>query len=60
MSDNVVIYTAKIISLRRFKDDAKEVLEGLECGIRLENFSDIKNGDTIECFENIEIAQAVG
>jgi translation initiation factor IF-2 len=58
--DNVVIYTAKIASLRRFKDDAREVSEGLECGIRLENFTDIKAGDVIECFENIEIAQAVG
>ncbi|MDB5038100.1 MAG: translation initiation factor, partial [Bacteriovoracaceae bacterium] len=58
--DNVVIYTAKIISLRRFKDDAREVLEGIECGIRLENFTDIKVGDVIECFENIEVAQAVG
>jgi translation initiation factor IF-2 len=58
--DGVVIYTAKIASLRRFKDDAREVLEGLECGIRLENFTDIKVGDVIECFENIEIAQAVG
>ena len=57
--DNVVIFTSKIQSLRRFKDEAKEVAEGLECGIRLENFTDIKPGDIVECFENIEIQQAV-
>ncbi len=58
--DNVVIYTTKVQSVRRFKDDAREVVEGFECGIRLENFTDMKAGDIIECFENIEIAQAVG
>lgn len=58
--DNVVVYTSKIASLRRFKDDAKEVAEGFECGIRVEDFSDLKAGDIIECFENIEIRQAVG
>jgi translation initiation factor IF-2 len=57
--DSVVVYTAKIASLRRFKDDAKEVLEGFECGIRLENYSDLKPGDIIECFETIEMKQAV-
>ncbi len=49
--DGVVIYTGKIASLKRFKDDVKEVPAGYECGIRIENFQDIKVGDIIEAFE---------
>ena len=60
LRDSVVVYTTKIGSLRRFKDDAKEVAEGFECGIRLDNFTDLKPGDIIECFETIETRQAVG
>ena len=48
--DGVVIYTGKISSLRRFKDDVKEVLAGFECGIGVENFNDIKVGDNLEAF----------
>jgi len=51
LRDNVVIYTGKLSSLRRFKDDAKEVAAGYECGIGLENYNDIKDGDIIEAFE---------
>jgi len=51
MRDDVVIYTASISSLRRFKDDVNEVRSGLECGIGLENNTDIKPGDVIETFE---------
>lgn len=51
LRDNVVVYTGGIISLRRFKDDVNEVRAGLECGITLENFQDIKQGDIIEAFE---------
>ena len=50
MRDGVVIYTGNIGSLRRFKDDVKEVLTGYECGIGVENFNDIKIGDQIEAF----------
>jgi len=50
LRDNVVIYEGKVGSLRRFKDDASEVRSGFECGIGLENFSDIKNGDVIEAY----------
>jgi len=57
--DSVVIYDSKIQSLRRFKDDAKEVAEGFECGLKLENFTDIKVGDIIEVYEKVEIAKAV-
>ncbi len=48
--DGVVIYTGKISSLKRFKDDAKEVLAGFECGIGVENYNDIKVGDNLEAF----------
>jgi translation initiation factor IF-2 len=50
LRDNVIVYTGKVSSLKRFKDDAKEVLQGYECGIGLENFNDIKVGDIIESF----------
>lgn len=53
--DGVVIYTGSIDSLKRFKDDVKEVASGYECGISLRNFSDIKEGDYIEGYEEIEI-----
>jgi translation initiation factor IF-2 len=49
--DSVVVYTGKIASLRRFKDDAREVTSGYECGIGLEDYPDIKSGDVIEVFE---------
>ncbi len=48
--DDVVIYQGKIVSMRRFKDDIKEAVEGYECGIALENYKDIKLGDIIEAF----------
>ena len=48
--DGIVIYTGKVSSLKRFKDDAKEVAAGYECGITIANYNDIKVGDVIECF----------
>jgi translation initiation factor IF-2 len=51
LRDNVVIYEGKMSSLRRFKDDIKEVASGYECGIGLENYNDLKVGDIIEAFE---------
>ncbi|MFP5333419.1 MAG: translation initiation factor IF-2 [Acidimicrobiia bacterium] len=53
----VVAYTGKIDSLRRFKDDVREVASGFECGIGLENFNDVKEGDVIEVFEIREVAR---
>ena len=50
LRDNVVIHDGKLISLKRMKDDAKEVAFGYECGIQIENFNDIKEGDIIEAF----------
>ena len=55
LRDGVVIYTGKIGSLKRFKDDVKEVLTGYECGIGVENFNDIKVGDTLEAFVMDEV-----
>jgi translation initiation factor IF-2 len=55
LRDNVVIYDGKISSLRRFKDDMKECTQGLECGIWMENFNDVKPGDIIESYEMEEI-----
>jgi translation initiation factor IF-2 len=51
LRDNVVIHEGKIDSLKRFKDDVTEVKTGLECGIGISNFNDIKIGDIIECFK---------
>jgi len=53
--DGIVIHEGKIASLKRFKDDAREVAQGYECGIGLENYNDIKEGDMIECFQMEEI-----
>jgi len=53
--DSKVVWTGKIGSVRRFKEDTKEVREGLECGIGLENFSDVKEGDIIEAFQIEEV-----
>jgi translation initiation factor IF-2 len=50
LRDNIVVHTGKVGSLRRFKDDVSEVRAGMECGITLENFSDVKQGDVIEAF----------
>jgi translation initiation factor IF-2 len=56
LRDNLVIYEGKMSSLRRFKDDVKDVSTGYECGIGLENYNDIKVGDIIEAFEMEKIA----
>mgnify|MGYP001002075292 CR=1 FL=1 len=55
LRDNVVIFEGKLSSLRRFKDDVREVAEGYECGVGLENYNDIKVDDVIECFTEEEI-----
>ncbi|CUT08567.1 Translation-initiation factor 2 [Candidatus Kryptonium thompsonii] len=53
--NGIVIYDGKIASLKRFKDDVKEVEAGLECGVALENYNDIKVGDVIEAYNILEI-----
>ena len=55
--DNVEIYTGKVTSLKRFKDDAKEVAEGYECGISVDSYQDVRVGDILEVFQTVEIAK---
>jgi translation initiation factor IF-2 len=58
--DHVVIHTGKIGSLRRFKDDVREVQSGFECGVGLDNFQDLKLGDAIEAFEMEAVTRRLG
>jgi translation initiation factor IF-2 len=57
--DAIEVYEGTIASLRRFKDDVKEVREGFECGIGIENFNDLKVGDRIECYRTEEVARTL-
>ena len=57
--DGIVVYTGDLSSLRRGKDDAKEVPAGMECGIGIENYNDIKEGDVIEAFQIVEIKRTL-
>jgi translation initiation factor IF-2 len=59
LRDNVVIYTGEIESLKRMKDDVREVKEGFECGIKLKNYNDIREGDQLEVFEVKEVARTL-
>ena len=59
LRDNVVIHEGELDTLKRFKDDVKEVKSGFECGLSLKNYSDIKEGDQLEVFEVIEIARSL-
>ena len=57
--DGIVIYTGDVASLRRGKDDVKEVQAGMECGIGIANYNDIKEGDVIEAFQIVEIKRTL-
>jgi translation initiation factor IF-2 len=59
LRDNVVIHTGEIDSLKRFKDDVREVKAGFECGMSLKSFSDLKEGDQFEVFETVEVARTL-
>ena len=59
LRDNVIIWTGELDSLKRFKDDVKEVKAGFECGLSLKNFNDIKEGDQLEVFEVTEVARTL-
>ncbi len=59
LRDNVVIFTGELDSLKRFKDDAKEVKEGFDCGLNIKNYNDIQEGDVLEFFEIREIARTL-
>ena len=54
LRDNVVVHTGALASLKRFKDEVKEVKNGFECGLMIENYSDIKIGDVIETYEEVK------
>ena len=57
--DGIVMYTGALGSLKRFKDDVKEVKNGYECGLNIENYNDIKVGDIIEGYEEVEVKQSL-
>ena len=57
--DGVVVYTGELGSLKRFKDDAKEVARGFECGLNIDRFNDIKVGDVVEAYEEVEVKQTL-
>lgn len=59
LRDNVVVFEGELESLRRFKDDAKEVQAGTECGIGVKQYNDVKAGDQIECFERVEVQRTL-
>jgi translation initiation factor IF-2 len=57
--DGVVIYTGELGSLKRFKDDVREVSKGFDCGLNIKNFNDIKVGDVIEGFKEVEVQRTL-
>jgi translation initiation factor IF-2 len=59
LRDNAVIYTGELDSLKRFKDDVREVKEGFECGLNIKNYNDIQEGDQLEFFEIKEVARTL-
>ena len=59
LRDNVVIHEGELDSLKRFKDDVREVKAGFECGLSLRNFDDLKVGDQLEVYEVVEVARTL-
>jgi len=59
LRDNTVIFQGELESLRRFKENVDEVRNGMECGIGVKQYNDVKAGDQIECFERIEVARTL-
>ncbi len=57
--EGVVIYTGALASLKRFKDDAKEVAKGYDCGLQIKNFNDIKEGDQLESFQEVAVKKTL-
>ena len=57
--EGIVVYTGELDSLKRFKDDVKEVTKGMECGLKIKNFNDIKVGDIVEAFEQVEVKRTL-
>ena len=59
LRDNVVVFSGELDSLKRFKDDVREVKEGFECGLTIKNYNDIAEGDTLEFYEIKEVARTL-
>ena len=59
LRDNIVVHEGSLKTLKRFKDEVKEVKDGLECGMAFDNYSDLQQGDMIECFELKEVARTL-
>ena len=57
--DGIVVYTGELGSLKRFKDDVKEVLSGQDCGLNIANYNDIKVGDIVEAYQIVEIKRSL-
>ena len=57
--DGIVIHSGELASLKRFKDDAKEVQAGMECGLNIQNFNDIRIGDIIEGYDNVAVKRTL-
>ncbi len=57
--DGIVIFTGNLASLKRFKDDVKEVASGYDCGFSIQSYNDIKEGDVIEAFEEVEVQKSL-
>ena len=59
LREGIVVYTGFLGSLKRFKDDAKEVAKGYECGLNIEKFNDIKVGDIVEGYDEVEVKRSL-
>jgi translation initiation factor IF-2 len=59
LRDNVVTWSGELDSLKRFKDDVKEVKEGYECGLSLKNYNEIEEGDRLEIYEIVEVSRTL-
>jgi translation initiation factor IF-2 len=57
--DGIVIYGGELAALKRFKDDVKEVSAGMECGLSIKNYNDIKVGDVVEAYEDVEVKKKI-
>ena len=57
--DGVVIFTGELASLKRFKDDVKEVSKGYDCGLQIKNYNDIKEGDVVEAFQEVAVKKTL-
>ena len=57
--DGIVIYTGELGSLKRFKDDVKEVASGYDCGLNIANYNDVKEGDIVEAYEEVEVSKSL-